>query len=708
MRLILNGIPVLKPWSGVGHYVHSLGEAVRRLAPEDDLSFFYNGTWSSHLRERPSTAYEMAWQVGRRFGGLYASYRLYLESMFSLANRFGHFDLYHETCFIPYRFDGPTLVTVMDLSFRHYPQTHPSERIRFFEKHFCSRLDWASHFFCPSEFIRGEMVKTLGVTPEKITVTPLGFDPRFHPRPLNSVAGVLSSYGLTVGTYILSVGNLEPRKNLTLLLRAYAELGAKLREKYPLVLAGGWGWLMDDFSSLLSKLGLSQEVRLLGYVPQSDLPALYNGATCFVYPSLYEGFGLPPLEAMASGCPAIVSNTSSLPEVVGEAGLSVDPQDEKGLAKHMTTLLEDEPLRNRLRVSGLAQASQFTWERCAALTHEQYRKFYLAKGQTGARASSNGFQDRSISSVPATCPGCGKLERAFPVITRSEGYSILMCSDCGLEFSDPMKGGDAQWYNQAYVIRHAAIDSRVREYYRWAARHLPRVGSLLDVGCGEGVFVHWAQKKGFEAEGVDFSQEATELGRQWYRLKELHTGTLKDMRDLRGPGHYASATLFEVLEHVESPSSFINEVKSVLRPGGWVALSVPYREAWPVRDENDCPPNHLTRWTPQALRRLFEQGGFEVKLVEQTSRFESCSMFWGYIIRRTVYRLLGVRFSASQPRSRSFTRWLQKPAVRRTLSFFRPRHVRSALVFPLAAVTYLFLRSKFQGTNLMLLARKRA
>ncbi|MDP9107795.1 MAG: glycosyltransferase family 4 protein, partial [Pseudomonadota bacterium] len=166
---------------------------------------------------------------------------------------------------------------------------------------------------------------------------------------------------------------LEPRKNLATVLAAFARLPAAQRARYPLVIAGGMGWRMDGFSRSLGALLASGEVRLTGYVGQQDLPLLYAGARMLVYPSLYEGFGLPPLEAMASGVPVIVSDRASLPEVVGDAALQVDALDEIALTEQITRLLEDDRLHMKLREAGLMRARQFSWEACARQTLAIYR-----------------------------------------------------------------------------------------------------------------------------------------------------------------------------------------------------------------------------------------------------------------------------------------------------------------------------------------------
>ncbi|MBI3802781.1 MAG: glycosyltransferase family 4 protein [Nitrospirae bacterium] len=210
-------------------------------------------------------------------------------------------------------------------------------------------------------------------------MTPLGMEAHFKPVPVAFLNPVLSKYGLKPGSYILYIGTLEPRKNIINLLRAYATLPTRLREQYPLVLGGGMGWLMETLDMQIQKLGIQSSTIKTGYLPGGDLPALYSGAAVFVFPSLYEGFGLPPLEAMACGTPVITSNVSSLPEVVGEAGVQVHPEDVGRLAAEIEDLITDPARRALLSQKGLERAKQFSWERCAALTLDVYDRVVQGK-----------------------------------------------------------------------------------------------------------------------------------------------------------------------------------------------------------------------------------------------------------------------------------------------------------------------------------------
>jgi alpha-1,3-rhamnosyl/mannosyltransferase len=232
----------------------------------------------------------------------------------------------------------------------------------------------AAHIVVDSEFVRQEVMDYYGLEAERVTTVLLGVSPEFMPVDAGQCAQVLAQFDLHPGRYLLAVGTLEPRKNLSTVIAAFAQLPDALRRRYPLVIIGMKGWGMGDLPGSLRKMIACGEVRLAGYVPQSHLPALYTGARALVYPSLYEGFGLPPLEAMACGTPVIASRRASLPEVVGDAGLLVEPLDDQAIAQHMRSLIEDDALHDALRIAGQRQAQAFTWRRCAMETMAVYRK----------------------------------------------------------------------------------------------------------------------------------------------------------------------------------------------------------------------------------------------------------------------------------------------------------------------------------------------
>ena len=270
----------------------------------------------------------------------------------------------------------PVVVSIHDLSFEHLPQTfkwRSRKQLRITVRRSARE---AAHVIALSEHARQDIVETYGLAPEKVTAIPLAAADHF--RPLSDdeeLQRVRQTYGI-VGEYILSVGAIQPRKNLSRLVDAYSRLRRATPEgNLPkLVLAGKCAWLYEETLRTIRELQVSDSVILTGYVPDSDLPGLYSGALCFVYPSYFEGFGLPPLEAMKCGAPVIVGNQTSLPEVVGDAGLLVDPFDADAIAGAIDQVIRDSNLRAELGRKGLARAQLFDWRETARQTLRVYQQ----------------------------------------------------------------------------------------------------------------------------------------------------------------------------------------------------------------------------------------------------------------------------------------------------------------------------------------------
>jgi glycosyltransferase involved in cell wall biosynthesis len=269
------------------------------------------------------------------------------------------------------------VVTIHDVTFLVLPGRYPLARRLYMEAVTRASARVADAIITPSRVVRDDVLSKLGVSAERIVVIPYAAAPEFVPADEGTLGRMRSKYRLP-DRYVLSVGSLEPGKNRARLILAYARLR---REGFdcPLVVAGQPAWRYEGELELIRSLGLSEQVRFLGYVPAEDLPALYSGATLFAFPSLYEGFGLPVLEAMGCETPVVASNTSAIPEVAGDAALLVDPRDVNALAEGMGRLLSDETLRAELRARGLERAQQFSWERTARDTLSVY-EVVAAKG----------------------------------------------------------------------------------------------------------------------------------------------------------------------------------------------------------------------------------------------------------------------------------------------------------------------------------------
>ncbi len=285
-------------------------------------------------------------------------------------------DLYHGLGFVaPLRAPCPTVVTVFDLSFITHPQAH-----RWFSRWY---LDRFTHWSCRravrviaiSEWTKRELMHHFGLPAERIDVTPLGVDHRrFRPPPAEPLAAFRAEHGIGAAS-IFYLGSLEPRKNLPRLIEAFAQLCADHPElPATLFIGGSPAWKYDPILARIRALGLGERIRLIGRVSAEALPWWYAACAVVAYPSLYEGFGLPPLEAMACGTPVVAANAAALPEVIGDAGLLVAPTDVAGLADALWRALSDSDLRATLRARGLARAARFTWARTTALTLESYQR----------------------------------------------------------------------------------------------------------------------------------------------------------------------------------------------------------------------------------------------------------------------------------------------------------------------------------------------
>jgi glycosyltransferase involved in cell wall biosynthesis len=265
-------------------------------------------------------------------------------------------------------------MTLHDLTHVHFPETQPADRLLEIERHAGRSVARAQRILVDSAFIGDEVRRHYGVPAERVVVAPLGCAARFHPRSAEQLVAPLHALGLQPDRYLLCVGTLEPRKNLQLALRAYDRLPTALREQYPLVIVGMAGWRPEQLAAPLQRALARGQVRLLGYQSDTQVAELLAGARLLLFPSLYEGFGLPVLEAMASGTPVILSNSSALPEVAGDAGTYIDAQDTHGCAEAIQRLIDDQPEWRRCRELGLQRAKEFSWQRCAAITASVYRQ----------------------------------------------------------------------------------------------------------------------------------------------------------------------------------------------------------------------------------------------------------------------------------------------------------------------------------------------
>ena len=276
----------------------------------------------------------------------------------------GQLDLFHSPDFVlpPVQGKIPTLLTVHDLSFVHFPQAFTPALTRYLNRIVPWSVGRASHILADSEATRQDLIQLWQVDPAKITVLYSGVGRTFRPvTDGGQLRLVRAKYGLGDQPYLLSVGTIQPRKNFQMLIRAFKPIADHW--PYNLVIAGGKGWMYDEVLAEVARQGLAGRVIFTGFAADEDLPALYTGAALFLFPSLYEGFGLPIVEAMACGAPVVASNASCLPEVVGDAGQLLSPEDEAGWTAVMQELLDNPVQRAELVAAGFLQARKFSWSR---------------------------------------------------------------------------------------------------------------------------------------------------------------------------------------------------------------------------------------------------------------------------------------------------------------------------------------------------------
>lgn len=376
MRVILNVDAITAPLTGIGRYALELAHGLARHATIEELRLYSAFRWVDNPAHALAANRTIA-QLRRSVPFKTQALELYTQlrsALFRAHTRRLDGFLLHTPNYILMPFEGPTVTTVHDLSALNYPETHPVERVRFLERHLPRTLERADAVLTDSCFIADEIHARLGVPRAKLHTVALGVDPVYRPRTADELAHALKPLDLVPGAYLLVVATQEPRKNLVRLVRAYAGLSPSLRARHPLVIVGARGWLNHELERTLGPLEAGGSARRLGYVSEEALPLIYAGAHAFAFPSLYEGFGLPVLEAMASGVPVLTSNVSSMPEVGADIALGVDPLDEEALRAGLECILDDAPWRADAMTRGPLHARQFPWSRCVDETVAVYSR----------------------------------------------------------------------------------------------------------------------------------------------------------------------------------------------------------------------------------------------------------------------------------------------------------------------------------------------
>lgn len=379
MKIAVELQPILKKKTGVGWYAYHLVQELSKRNVELNgkvFNFLGRNNLTQSLQDitidietcklMPYGVYSRLWDM------IPISYNL----LFSKKA-----DIYHFFNFVfPPRINGKIIVTVHDMVYKKYPHTLTKANLRRLNSNLLRVCQRADIIITVSESSKKDIINYLDVSEEKVFIVPPAVDKnKFRPDySYDEINTAKKKYEITTDDYYLYLGTLEPRKNIESIIEAYALLLKNLNSKQipKLIIAGGKGWLYQGLFNLVQELKLENQVHFPGYILDEDVPKLINGATAFVFPSFYEGFGMPPLEAMSCGVPVIASNTSSLPEVIEDAGILIDPYSIEELTGAMEQILRNPQLRNIMVSKGLLQAKKFTWEKSAELTIEIYKKVY--------------------------------------------------------------------------------------------------------------------------------------------------------------------------------------------------------------------------------------------------------------------------------------------------------------------------------------------
>jgi glycosyltransferase involved in cell wall biosynthesis len=368
MRIGLDATAIPLNRAGAGNYIFNLMAGLARIDAENQYFIFSK---PEHIKEWKIT------QPNFLFLSCASGYRplrlAWEQCVLPMMVRQHKIDLLHSPHYtMPLLCPCRSVVTFCDMIFFLHPEVHSLSKRIFFRAMMSASSRRADAIIAISESTARDVRDLLRVAPDKVHAIPLAAGSNYRPiADRNAVNRVCRQYGLQAGEYVLFIGVLEPRKNIPVLLHAYRELANRgIRQK--LAIVGKKGWMFDEIFSTVQTLKIEDKVVFTGYVPEKDLPALYNGACLFVYPSLYEGFGLPVLEAMSCGTPVVTSNVSSMPEIVGDAGILVDPHDVHQLTEGLIKVISDDNLGRSLRQRGLERAAHFSWERTARETLQVY------------------------------------------------------------------------------------------------------------------------------------------------------------------------------------------------------------------------------------------------------------------------------------------------------------------------------------------------
>lgn len=363
--------PAFEQGAGIGRYVRELIAALAQIDQQTHYRLLVTGAAPDDLPALPAPNFN--WRSTRLSPRWLARLWHRLHVPLPVEAFTGSIDLYHATDFVlpPTTRRTRAIVQVHDLSFVRVPEAAAPRLKAYLDRVVPASVQRADHVLADSQATKNDLIELYRLSPEKITVIHGGVDQRFRPAAPEQVQVVRQKYGLRDYRYIFSVGTVQPRKNYGRLIESLARLRSQQHDIH-LVIAGGRGWLEDPIYQTIKTTGMQPYVHFIGFADDADLPALYRAADCLAFPSLYEGFGFPVLEAMACGTPVMTSSVSSLPEVAGDAALIVNPHDLDAITGALAQLLTNKNLRESLIERGFAQAQQFTWAASAAKLQKIY------------------------------------------------------------------------------------------------------------------------------------------------------------------------------------------------------------------------------------------------------------------------------------------------------------------------------------------------
>ncbi len=376
MKIAFDALPLLGRKTGIGFCESGQVSAMTKLHPENEYILQYFAVrhletkrqeLKPYLRTHVISKHRFCSPYGYRLisGFVPVPYRMFFGKEAELTHFFNYI--------VPPGVSGKSVVTVHDMVYKAYPETVRARTRHMLDLGLAASMKRADRIVTDSEFSRSEIIRYFPEFSEKIRVVPCGVDTeRFHPVPDKKFFGKIQEKYHLPEEYFLYLGTIEPRKNLEKLILAYAEFSASVQNPAKLVLAGGKGWLYDRIFSRVQELHLQDKIQFTEYIAEEDLCILMSHALAFVFPSVYEGFGMPPLEAMACGTPVLVSNAASLPEVTGTDAVIVNPDSIPEIAQGLFRLYSDSSLRAELSRSGLMRSKEFSWEKSAELLYQVY------------------------------------------------------------------------------------------------------------------------------------------------------------------------------------------------------------------------------------------------------------------------------------------------------------------------------------------------